>query len=247
MAVQYQDVIDCVSQVRLKTYKTELVAKPLAPQAAAPLATAPAVKAYFLLNDISQHFFVPLQLVEVSLRNKLNAHVKRKKNNPRWYDVVPVGKLNLDRVHAAKKFALQDNAKYQPDDVVCRLMFGFWVSLLDRDYRDTTKHMQCIWDQFALKQVFPGAPAGLTIGRIFNRLTHLNDLRNRLFHHEPIWKAGSVSSVDGAIERLQSQYQDVLEVLGWISPEMKGLANAWSFPGRMSKACDSSRFDRDLW
>lgn len=243
MPVQYSDVIDCVSPVRLNTYKQAFLSQP----SGAPLATAPAVKAYFLLNDISQHFFVPLQLVEVTLRNKLNAHIKRKKNNPRWYDVVPVGQSNLDKVHKAKTFASNSNIHYQPDDVVCRLMFGFWVSLLGTEYRNTRRPMQCIWDQFALRQVFPGAPSGLTLGLIFNRLTHLNDLRNRLFHHEPIWKSGNVSSLEDAIARLQHQYNEVIEALNWLSPEMKALTFAWSFPGRMAKACDVSRFDRELW
>jgi hypothetical protein len=241
MAVKYVEITENLSASRLRTYRLGLST------AVNGLPTPEAVKAYFLLNDISQHFFVPLQLVEVVLRNRINNHIRNVKGKTDWYDSVPAMIKTKDAVTKAKQLAKEEVAQPTPDDVVCRLTFGFWANLLDKSQRDSAKPDHFIWDQHDFKKVFVGADKSLSVGIANMRLLSLNSLRNRLFHHEPIWKGRKVDSLSSAIKVVEHQYTDLLEVLGWLSPEMSALLKAWSFPGRLALACDATRFDRDLW
>jgi hypothetical protein len=241
MVVKYAEITENLSASRLRTYRTALTHQ------VSGLTTADTVKSYFLLNDISQHFFVPLQLVEVVLRNRINDHIINFKRKSHWYDSVPATVKAKDAVTKAKDLAQAEVKTPTADDVVCRLTFGFWANLLDKPHRDTTSADHFLWDQHSFKKVFPGAERSVSIGVACVRLIALNTLRNRLFHHEPIWKSKQVTSLESAIKTVEAQYEDLLEVLRWLSPEKHALLKAWSFSGRMAMACDATRFDRDLW
>lgn len=237
--MEYARIINELAQARLSTYLAPL----------GHTLTKDSTRAHFLLNDISQHFYVPLQLIEITLRNKINHHVTQKLNRATWYDLLPTTKTSQDMVSEAKRLAAAEvsGRPVNSDDVVCRLMFGFWAYMLDTQYRNTADPQRFIWSQHDFKKVFDGAPAGINIGLVMQRLKNINDLRNRLFHHEPVWRTPRVASVDHAITTLKHKYNDMIEVLHWMSPELHGLIHAWSFPGRFALACDATRFDRKLW
>lgn len=241
MAVNYPEITETLSASRLRPYRRELTTNE------SGLPTAEAVKAYFLLKDISQHFFAPLQLVEVAMRNRIDAQVTNRRNRRDWYESVPATVRTKDAVIRAKTLAAEEVTSPGPDDVVCRLTFGFWANLLDSPHRDSAQPDHFIWDQHSFRRVFPGAPPGLTIATVNDRLLKLNAFRNRLFHHEPMWKGKRVNSLQTALGSMRAQYTDLCEVLGWLSPESNALLNAWSFPGRFSTACDPERFNRTLW
>lgn len=207
-----------------------------------------AVRAKYLLNDISQHFYVPLRMVEVALRNRINAAICES-FPATWYDTLPYSQGGRESVAAAKAGAARDvvNRALVPDDVVCRLTFGFWVNMLDPHYRNAATKSRFIWNQHRFRTAFPGSGPGLTAARVMDRLRQLKDLRNRLFHHEPIWKSKHVNSLPDAVRVLRAKYEEVCEVLGWLSPEQHALINAWGFPGRFQLACNLERFDRHLW
>lgn len=240
MSVKYAEITENLSSNRLRTYRTALTNQ------ASGLPTAETIKLYYLLNDVSQHFFVPLQLVEVTLRNKINEHLKNTRK-PTWYESVPATIKTKDSVTRAKELAHDEVTSPTPDDIVCRLTFGFWANLLDKPHRDSAKPDHFIWDQHGFRKVFPGAPKALSIGLASTRLLELNAMRNRLFHHEPIWKFRKVNSPEAAIKAMEVRYADLVEVLFWLSPEQSALFHAWSFPGRLAMACDVTRFDRQLW
>ena len=126
MTVKYAEITENLSARRLKEYRSRLSAD------VSGLSTPETVKAYFLLNDISQHFFVPLQLVEVVLRNRINDHITNSKGKRSWYDSVPATVRTKEAVMKAKNLADEQVATPTPDDIVCRLTFGFWANLLDK-------------------------------------------------------------------------------------------------------------------
>ena len=45
---------------------------------------------------------------------------------------------------------------------------------------------------------------------MFQRLSKIQELRNRVFHHEPVWH----------LPELERRHQEILETIGWISPAM---------------------------
>ncbi len=58
--------------------------------------------------------------------------------------------------------------------------------------------------------------------KLSQRFNRIRNLRNRVFHHEPIWYW----------QDLAQQHEDILEAIAWIEPAMRDLACAIDrFPG----------------
>jgi hypothetical protein len=91
---------------------------------------------------------------------------------------------------------------------VAALDFGFWTGLFGKPYLFQSKRNPRLWPH-GLSKIFPHASAALTLGGISGRLNDLRHLRNRIFHHEPVW----------ARPDLAGDRDDILELLGWMSPE----------------------------
>jgi hypothetical protein len=131
-----------------------------------------------------------------------------------------------------------------PDDVVSRLMFGFWPHLLDlkTDLLGNTVD----WGRI-LVDVLPGhrqQQAGYWAKQkhrdaLFARLDLCNELRNRIAHHEPVWKLGALmkegrprkgvpltieapapTTPAEALARLRLFYGRVIELLCWLAPDV---------------------------
>ena len=147
------------------------------------------VQGYFLLLDVSSHFIAPLQLLEVALRNKMHTALWALSARQDWYNTIPISAESRRQVTDALRSA---GPSATADDIVSRLMMGFWVYLLDAPYRQTGPNN--LW-QKCKDDVFPGAK-NESIPLIFDELKALNKLRNRLFHHEPIWKASGIKQHD---------------------------------------------------
>jgi hypothetical protein len=201
------------------------------------------VQGYFLLLDVSSHFVAPLQLLEVSLRNKMHTAIWKLSNKEDWYKTIPISKDSKRQVAAALESARKDVGRaITTDDVICRLMMGFWVYMLDSPYRTTGRNN--LW-QKCKDDVFPeGKPE--TIASIFDELKALNKLRNRLFHHEPIWKASGINNMTLALARISSQYDRVLKVLNWISPEKHSVVLGLKMKTRFDAYCQIASFNPSL-
>ncbi|MEZ8733822.1 Abi family protein [Vibrio sp. 10N.239.312.D08] len=115
------------------------------------------------------------------------------------------------------------------DDVISRLMFGFWCGLLSSDFEDVT-NKSLLWPNL-LSDVFPNTPHKPKRTRVEKSLNKIKDLRNRLSHHEPIWKFyhlladGSpdytkpIGGLTASLSLLNKSYDDILEFIRWISQE----------------------------
>jgi hypothetical protein len=71
------------------------------------------------------------------------------------------------------------------DDILAVLGFGFWISFFHKRY------IPGLWSRGKnpLETIFPYMPNALrTREQIFTRLRTIKTLRNRIAHHEPIWK-----------------------------------------------------------
>ncbi len=238
MAINYTTLVENLSGSRLKTYKNRMGCA----------SDAETIKLFFLFQDISAHLFTPLQLLEVTLRNGIHTAVKKKRRQADWYNHIALPKQSQNHLAFAQSSAMADLLGIRvptTDDIICRLPFGFWVYMLDAQYRNTAPSTH-IWDRHTHANVFPNA-GGNGTKAIFARLKLINTLRNRLFHHEPVWNGHHIASTEQALNKIKSEYRNITEVLGWMSPEMKGLLSGWGFDGRLALACDAARFDRRLW
>lgn len=239
MPINQQELVSELSSSRLQPYR-RLGGVPN---------TLAAIESMYLLNEVSQHLYVPLQLVEVALRNRISAVIKKWSNRDDWYLHIPCTAKSQSAVQEAIRLASIEVRGRAPshDDVLCRLMFGFWAYMLDKPYRNSKQKGLYIWDQFRIRDAFPGMPRNLTIGALHSRLIEMNDLRNRLFHHEPIWKSQRVASIEDAMHVISGKHEQLCDVLKWLSPEQAGLLSGWGFHGRFNKAIDVTRLGRKLW
>lgn len=195
------------------------------------------IQSYIFLLDLAGQFLVPLQLLEIALRNKMHSAIAKQTKKPDWYLTVPVSNDSKRQVAFALTEAAKDG-KTTHDDIVCRLMFGFWVFMAHKDYRPSGIG-ENLW-QFIKADVFPGTTQ--SISSIFDELQAINKIRNRLFHHEPLWKASGRQDMAAAVARTRTQYQRILKVLGWISPEKLILINGLGITAKFDRACNVINF-----
>jgi hypothetical protein len=115
------------------------------------------------------------------------------------------------------------------DDVISRLTFGYWVSTLSRDYEDVT-HKKLLWPNL-LPHVFSNTPNKPKRLKIEAALKRVKELRNRMSHHEPIWKFYQLDSdgkadytkpvygLNTSLNLLEKAYDEVLTIIRWMSED----------------------------
>lgn len=160
-----------------------------------------AVRLYSYNVQLSSALYIPLHMLEVTLRNVADKHM-----------VTAHGANWLDNAHILTPFQQSDIAKAKSNlvrkgkslshgQLVAELNFGFWCSLFGR----ASSHL---WG--TLRPAFQ-AP-GLQRNPIYRQLTDVRDLRNRVAHYEPILALP-----------LAKRYAEITTVTGWLSPT----AAAW--------------------
>lgn len=135
----------------------------------------------------------------------------RNAGNPRQDDYL--------KVQNAKRDILRDSRTLDSGRLIAELNFGFWCGLLAGHYgqREGSSEPDKLWPVL-LPQVFPDMPvAERSRNTIAERLTHIRKLRNRAFHHEPLWRRRPMRDVDL-----------ICETVSWIDPHISQLARAMS-------------------
>lgn len=155
---------------------------------------------------LSESLYTPLQCLEVSLRNGIHDAATAYFKTDAWFDIHGVlFPQELDKVREAKNTLLKGRKPIDAGRIVSELTFGFWTSLFDVRYE------KILWP-WLLKPVVPTMPRQIRIRKnLSKRFNHIRTLRNRIFHHEPIWHWHD----------LQNQHADLLEAIGWVNPAMK--------------------------
>ncbi|NYS80495.1 MULTISPECIES: Abi family protein [Halomonadaceae] len=228
-------IIEKISIPRIKTY-TDI---------GFPENSEELILAYFYIQEISSHFFVPLQILEISLRNAIHDALTKRFNKrypgKKWYNNVHHTHTSVLMLNSAKqKTEDRSGSHYSDDDLVANLSFGFWVYMLDVKHR-TPNYPYSFW-QYEAGNIFPGNH-GKTIGELFSNFKKIIKIRNRLYHHEPVWKnSRPVKDFRGAISRLEREYQIIFDAIGWISPEKKiYMENELDFKNKFKACCDQYR------
>ncbi len=166
---------------------------------------------------LSESLYPTLQLLEIGLRNTISHHARQQFGKADWFDDPGIiharDKTSIDKA----KVTLQRKKKpLDPGRIIAELNFGFWTSLLDKRYE------QILWPRL-IKACFPAMPKSIrTRKKLSQRFNRIRNLRNRVFHHEPIWYW----------QDLAQQHEDILEAITWIEPAMRDLASTIDhFPG----------------
>lgn len=159
---------------------------------------------------LCESLYPALNGLEIALRNSIHNAAAYRFSDEYWFD-----RLQLSKTQKALKSARDrlswDGKKREnatAGDLVSQLNFGFWAGLFDSQYE------QFLWTRL-LRPVFPHIPRSERSERSRNRLSRrlhsIRLMRNRVFHHEPVWNHPDLETLHGR----------VLETIGWISLEMR--------------------------
>jgi hypothetical protein len=165
-------------------------------------------------NVLLSEAMVPLlNVLEIALRNGIHARLSRLYGRTDWWESW-VGDptfswQNKEVANAKAKLARRHEAQI-PDKVLAELTFGFWSSLFN------TQFQTALWKD--LRLVFARCPKPQRQRHnISAALNQIRDLRNRVFHHEPLlWLTPT----------LLDQHAVGVTVINWIDPQLgKWLGN----------------------
>ncbi len=176
---------------------------------------------------ICEAFYPLLHYLEIVLRNRLyelgkvSFRYQRIQHIDCWLDADP-SPLHpfgaADVLRAKQKLfgvdyrtgGLHTTARsFEPGDLVAALDFGFWTGLFSNHYLFQSSRVRRLWPH-GLSQVFPHAARPLKLHEIKGRLNTARQLRNRVFHHEPIWRRPD----------LAGDRDNLIELVTWMSPEV---------------------------
>lgn len=173
---------------------------------------AVALARYLWNMALCEAFYSPLQIVEIALRNAIHSTLTTREGNAAWYNTISgLPHWQQDQVHAVRAKLLAERKPETPGRVVAELHFGFWTGFFNGVHARTGIG-------YALShKVFAKAPRReQNMKQLDTRLSSIRELRNRVFHHERI-----IHWTD-----LDAQHAGILELVGWISPELRELARA---------------------
>lgn len=120
-------------------------------------------------------------------------------------------------VDDAKAEIVKSSRSLSEGRLIAELKFGFWTALFSHHYGDISPSQPRLWPS-----LFSVALPYLDQSRyrrsdVDDRLRRIRLLRNRVFHHEPVWR-----------RNIRLDQKDILEVLGWMSREATALAEKQS-------------------
>ena len=156
---------------------------------------------------LSQSLYPVLHMLEITLRNNLHQAISIDTGCENWYvsDLILKGTHERQMVEVVLQKMYKQNKKVLPEQVITKLNFGFWASLLDVRY----EYNQLLWPRL-LRTVFPYAPRAMRCRKRLSKLiSDIRRLRNYVFHHEPIWNWGD----------LREQHNNILDLIDWLSPK----------------------------
>ena len=174
-----------------------------------------ATLARYLLNiALCESLYSPLQLCEIALRNSIHRHASALMGRHDWYDdpSFPLTPWAANEVAKAKVKITKSSKPVTAARVVAELQFGFWTSLFEDHYEKRTPFLPG-----AFKPVFPHLLKSLHKRKDRKAdLETIRVLRNSVFHHERI-----VHWTD-----LDAQHQLILDIISWVSPDLRQMADA---------------------
>lgn len=207
----------------------------------------------YLWNDaLASGFFKLVSIFEVAFRNMIHSELSRKYYNNRtqgnafsndWYiHLMNTGVLNptscdilrkTTHIKRRGKFKLKNPAPL-PGKVIAAQTFGFWIKVIETT-GTTISWKNILFNglkgHFAIHESYWNSTA---IEDLLIRLEEVNELRNRIAHHEPLWKFTqivqkrtnqviyqSAHTPQDSILRMKTLNQRICQILGWLSQDRR--------------------------
>lgn len=204
--MKFQDFEKTMSPTRMMRYNTACNGN-----------TKRAMTLYRLNLRLSQELFTVVSCFEIALRNAIDTDYSRHHGNDWLRNAVEQGGMFDTRNCQRTKLLIENNvrklgANCTHSKLLAEMDFGFWRYLFAQPQYHAGGQK--------LLQIFPAKPRSTPAIQynqtfIFNQLGLINDMRNRIAHHEPIcFLAGQ--SVKNTIYSRQ-HYTHILQLFQWVS------------------------------
>lgn len=160
--------------------------------------------ALYLWNaQLGEAFHLPIQAVEIALRNRINSVLVGSFGADWWQEpgfLTQSDKRQNDAIGEVKARITKRGQILVTGQIVAGLSFGFWVSMLDARYNPA------VWSH-QLVAGFPNLPATASRDDLQKVARRIARFRNRIWHHEPIFKAN-----------ISEEYSVCMRALEWLCP-----------------------------
>jgi hypothetical protein len=162
-----------------------------------------AIRLYMWNAQVGEAFHIPIQAIEVGLRNRID-NALGQLFTPNWWECAGLFRIldeerQADLTTVFRRIRNRD-LEFCTGQVIAGLSLGFWVGLLDGRYNPP------IWSK-QLRAAFPHLPQGRGRKSLFAEAGKVATLRNRISHHEPLIKRD-----------ISQDYATVMGFLEWICP-----------------------------
>jgi len=158
---------------------------------------------YYILNsEISKSLYIPLQNLEVALRNSIHNTLASFYKTDKWYDIKDfLDYKELSKISEAKQKLEFSKKEITAHNIISELSFGFWTILFSKRYD------QKIWNKH-IKQIFPNMPKIHRNRKVIApQINAIRYLRNKVFHFEQIFDKKNLSVI----------HKDILDVIKWLN------------------------------
>lgn len=166
---------------------------------------------------LSQEFFTVISVFEVSIRNCIDNELIASLGGDWLRNGVQLGGVFDHPNCRFSRDAIQEgirklNLHYSHNKLVAELGFGFWRFMFaDHQFKSTGS---------TLLRIFPSRPKSspsLQYNQkyVFNQLAVINNLRNRIAHHEPICFVPGNSIISTA--EIRQKYALILQFFQWMN------------------------------
>lgn len=172
---------------------------------------------------LSQELFTVISCFEVTLRNRIDRLYGTTHGNDWLRDSANNGGMFDNNNCRQTKLLIQRSVSrlgnnYLPEKLLAEMDFGFWRYLFAQP--------QFYAGGQVLLSVFPAKPRSTPVIQynhtfVFNQLGLINNLRNRIAHHEPICFLGGQPVKDTTYAR--QHYNLILQLFQWMSVDEAAL------------------------
>jgi hypothetical protein len=138
---------------------------------------AAAWRLYILNVSISMAFYPLLHFAEIALRNALHRELVARFGRTDWWVVAPLDEHGQRLVKQAQEKVSVPHSPQNTNDLMAKLAFGFWVSLVSQTYD------RALWVP-GLYRAFPNYRGRRDA--LHAELKEVLGLRNCVMHHEPV-------------------------------------------------------------
>jgi len=135
-------------------------------------------------------------------------------------------------VDQARDTIVAEGKTITPARVIAGMSFGFWTTLLGNKYEDQNSK-SLLWPNLE-SVAFPHLPPGHGMPDVRQAFHRIRSLRNRLSHHEALWKFhyddpttglpdynNPVYGAQASCSLLRKHYDDIIEMIDWMSNDRK--------------------------